>query len=121
MAEQDYPIEQLQLNTIAANDELPGLESEATSTLSQNRLEARYLDANLLAANDENFSETSVLSAYPVDAFFQACQRHLKFGPSDAAIRDRDTELVQVDLPGRPAPSTSKSRGAAGKGPSYAL
>lgn len=125
MAEQEYPIEPLGLETSAANDELAALDNEPTELLSQARLEARYLDTNLFAANEAEFVESAVLSAYPVDAFFRACQRHLRFGPSDTTAMDPETELVQDAALPEEAPTTvpraSTTNPRRRKGPSYAL
>ena len=112
MAEQDFTEEK---EIAVTNDD-----SASNTTLFSHleRLETRFQDAYLIAANDEDGGQAEA-DSYPIDAFFRACSRHLRFGQhlelEEMAANDEEPEETL---------NTERERvirSSLGKGPSYAL
>ena len=111
MAEQDFTT-----GSDTADQSTHGQQDASLLTHLQ-RLEARFEDAYLHAANDEDLGAETP-AAYPIDAFYRACARHLKFGRNCELeeLAANDTFTAEA-----PAPAPARAPRSNGKGPSYAL
>ncbi|MEM6710479.1 MAG: hypothetical protein AAF648_17010 [Pseudomonadota bacterium] len=125
MAEQDFTDSELDTKLEQAFDQSDSAtEDHVDASLATHleRLEARFQDAYLDAANDDAYQSSA--APYPADAFFRACERHLRYGTryaeeaqaNDGAPQDGEPAATIQD-----APSADVAPRSRRKGPSYAL